>query len=150
LQAGEARELNVTLAARVELPKRKAHGRRAQHAKQPFNTGRAVAYGIGGVGVTAGVLALAVYLVADARYNQWKTEDAELLSTSRTALDAESRVDAHNADLKTVWDLDKVAAGLAIGGAIALAGAVVLFMNTGRPEQLSTARPGSLQLHFDL
>jgi hypothetical protein len=150
LQAGEARDVDVTLAARVELPKAKAHGRRAHHPKQPFNTGRAVAYGVGGLGVTAGVLALAIYLVADARYDQWKTEDAALLSTPRTASDAESRVDAHNTNLKVVWGLDKVAAGLAIGGVAALAGAVVLFLNTGRPEHLSNVRAGSLQLHFDL
>jgi hypothetical protein len=51
-----------------------------------------------------------------------------------------------------VWGLDTATAGLAIGGGVAVAAAITLFILTGHPENDSkvTLRADGVRLRFDL
>jgi hypothetical protein len=102
--------------------------------------------------LAAGVAAAGVYVVADALFVQWKSEDGDLFKGVTTNSELQQRVDTHNDKLKTVWGLDTATAGLAIGGGVAVAAAITLFILTGHPENDSkvTLRADGVRLRFDL
>lgn len=128
---------------------------RAQVAYAPSSgasSQRPIAYAIGGVGIGAGVAALVVYLVGDARHDEWQTEKLAIDGLAEMAAsepyDAETdreiiqRTVDNNRLLKSVWQLDTLATGLAIGGGALLTTGVVLLLtasNDGEPAKATAA-----------
>jgi hypothetical protein len=124
---------------------------------EPSRTGRNVAYALGAVGLALGLAATAVYLVADHRYDLWKTEDALLTQEANSlAPDLTARRYANDELLKSVWQLDKVSGALAISSGVLLVTAVIVLIVTRRPSRASQAQAralfhgDSLPLSFEL
>lgn len=113
-----------------------------------------LAYVLGGAGIAAGVTALAVYLVSDDRYSDWQSEKLALetlkMQAEREPSNAETereltmRSESNNDLLKSVWQLDMLSAGLAIGGGALLATGTVLFLTASPsdPSQAASVRLG--------
>jgi hypothetical protein len=87
----------------------------------------------GAVGITAGLVALATYLVADQEYNSWKKADGELNALlqagtpgPQAAAAIESKGQSNDDQLKRVWALDRWSSALAISAGVFVVGGVVL------------------------
>jgi PEGA domain/Tetratricopeptide repeat len=135
LAAGERRVVTVDLQRTPAAAAVDADGGAVQ---------RDLAYVLGGVGLAAGVAALATFFIAEERYSDWQDEKAALAAivddAAREPPDPElqmelaRRVRSNNDRLKSVWQLDTLSAGLAIGGGALLATGAVLFLFPGGDE----------------
>ena len=108
-------------------------------------SGRPWAYGMGAAGVVAGIAAASVYLVADFRYADWQAHN-DMLKTSLAGSETWDRQWENDQRLRSIWKLDTISAGLAIGSAVALTTAVVLLFTTRKPAKPVAVDLG-LRLH---
>jgi hypothetical protein len=126
LMAGESRVVPVEL-----VRTRRPHDRDGNGAPPQ----RTLAYVLGGAGITVGIAALVTFLVANDRYSSWQSDKLAFDAMPYSKVEAE-RI---NDELKSVWQLDDIAIGLAItGGALLATGAVLLLeAGKGRPNAVS-------------
>jgi hypothetical protein len=145
LTAGEVRTLE---------PPQSRRRRTTISQTPPDYTGRHIAYGVGAVGLVMGAVAVGMTLIADSNFKEWKEQD-RLIDSQYPGTQSQNAA-ANDERLKSIWAMDRLATGLAIGsGVVLVSSMVVLFVTRGhgveRPpnERVSWNTRGlDYQVHF--
>lgn len=136
LAAGETRTLSLDLHSQR---------RRPTSLGAPDYTGRAVAYGIGALGLAAGIAAVTLAVVADFRFEEWEKQDANIRQLGLVS--PSDDIERNDERLRSIRALDHAALGLSIGSGVALAASAIVLFTTRSSSTERTPTMLSLRKH---
>jgi hypothetical protein len=129
----------------VAVSPQPSRGSLASSQRDAERTRRTAGLIVGGFGAASTLAALAVYLVNDATYDRWQTQNAALIARIRNQPSTVTPrdIDHYLRRENRIRNWDTVAVGLGVAGAVSLAGAAALLWWSDAPPPTTVTERGA-------